>query len=172
MSTAQPTHAGSIQIGNRLSAETPIAKFFADPNNMHGVATNIDLTGDAGLALVMKCQSQPTVPTDSMLNVPFPCKYYYAHPVEMNDQRTGEVLDRVRLVLVSPEGETCSFVSQGVIDSLDIVRRFKGDGPYNPPVRFKVSRQATRRGNTVLRLEVAIDEAPAQSPVDSGRKKS
>lgn len=152
----------------KLLPTAPIAGFFADPANNFAIATNIDVMGDAGLALLMKCTGQPTVPSDTLDGVPFPVKFYYAHMVELANQRTGEIESRVRLVLVSPEGETCSFVSQGVIDSLDLIRRFKGDGPYNPPLKVKVTRQKTRSQNIVLRLEFVPNEHAEAATVDHG----
>lgn len=168
MSTDQRP-AADLTVGTRLSADRTIASFFADAANVGGVASNIPLTGREGLAMAMRCTSQPTVPGESVVLTPFPVRYYYAHGIELTDQRTGEVQSRVRIVFVSPEGETTSFASDGVLDSLDMIRRFIGDGPYDPPVRVRAVKVATRRGNTVTKLEVVDDEPTAQSPANRRR---
>ncbi|HET6917663.1 MAG TPA: hypothetical protein VFH56_16370 [Acidimicrobiales bacterium] len=155
----------------RIEPSKPIKAFFADPENRFGIATNIDLVGDEAFALVLKAQNQPTVPTESVEQTPFPVRYYYAHQVELANQRTGEVEERTRLVLISPELETCSFVSGGILDSLDLLRRFKGDGPYDPPLCVLAARQKTRGGNTMLRLEYVPGSATDETAVDGRRKK-
>ena len=155
----------------RLEPSTPIKAFFADPENRFGIATNIDLAGDEAFALVLKAQNQPTIPGESLEQTPFPVKYYYAHQVELTNQRTGEVEERTRLVLISPELETCSFVSGGVLDSLDLLRRFKGDGPYDPALRVMAARQKTRGGNVMIRLEYVPEKYSHAAAVDGSRKK-
>lgn len=158
-----------LTVGTRLTPDQSISRFFADPANASGVASNIPLTGRDGLAMAMRCTSQPTVPGEECVRVPFSVKYYYAHAVELTDQRTGEVQSKVRLVFVNPEGETTSFASDGVLDSLDMIRRFLGDGPYDPPLKIKAVKVATRRGNTVTKLEL-VENAPLdQPPANSGR---
>lgn len=171
MSQSQQSQ-GALAGLSRIEPSTPIRGFFADPENRYGIATNLDLVGDAAFALVLKAQNQPTVPSESVEKTPFPVKYYYAHQVELTNQRTGEAEERTRLVLISPEHETCSFVSAGVLDSLDLLRRFKGDGPYDPPLRVMAARQKTRGGNTMLRLEYVPEGSPHAASMDgSGKKK-
>jgi len=168
MSQGSPSQP-NLSMQTRLPSDSPIAQFFANPANRFGVASNIDVSGRAGLAIVLKCTSKPTVPAEELERTAFPVKYYYAHATEMTDQRTGEVTERVRLVLVSPEGETTSFVSFGVIHSLDTIRRYLGDGPYDPPLKVKVVRDKTRSGGEVAKLEM-VEDAEASEASTHGRR--
>lgn len=139
-----------------------IAEFFADPANAQGVATNIREKGREGLRLAMKASNQPTIPIEGATSISFKMKWYYCHSVPLVNQRTGEVDDRVRIVLISPEGETVSCCSTGVLDSLDMIRRFEGDGPYDPPVPVRFVETVTRQNRRILRLEVDyVDESKA-----------
>lgn len=159
------------QLAKPLPAETSISAFFADQVNANGVATNIRETGRAGLAMAMKATSQPTVPVEGARDIPFPMKWYYCHLVPLVNNATGEVDDRIRVVLISPEGETLACMSAGVIDSLDMIRRFEGDGPYDPPIPVRFTLQKTRSNRTVQRMEVVFDEPKPAGPADNPRNR-
>ena len=140
-----------------------IADFFCDPANANSVATNARESGREGLRLAMKAASQPTVPVEGAMQVPFPVRWYYCHSVPLVNQVTGEVDDRVRIVLISPDGETCSCCSTGVLDSLDLIRRYAGDGPYDPPLPVRFVESRTRQNRKILRLEVDFDSQSAEA---------
>lgn len=140
-----------------------IADFFSDPANVNAVATNARDSGREGLRLAMKAASQPTVLVEGAMQIAFPMRWYYCHAVPLVNQLTGEIEDRVRIVLISPEGETCSCCSTGVLDSLDMIRRYAGEGPYDPPLPVRFVESRTRQGRKILRLEVDFD-APTESP--------
>lgn len=139
----------------KTSTELAIKKltdYFGDPANKNGHASNLDLHGLEGVKMLTKLHGKADVGSDDIGNDTFPTKWFYAHLVELREQATGEVHDSIRLVLISPDKKTLSFVSNGAVDSLDLIRSCMGDGPYDPPLPIKVVRQKTRGGSTVLRL--------------------
>ena len=160
---------------NQIAASTPnladrsIAEFFSDPANANSVATNAREKGREGLRLAMLASSQPTMPIDQATGKPFPMKWYYCHAVPLVNQQTGEVDDRVRIVLISPDGQTVSCCSTGVLDSLDMIRRYEGDGPYDPPIMVKFAEQRTRQNRKILRLEVCYGDEQNPPTADGAR---
>jgi hypothetical protein len=59
------------------------------------------------------------------------------------------------VVLVSADFKTLAFTSAGIVDSLDLIRAVKGEGPYDPAVGVTVHPVSTRSGRQMLRLRLA-----------------
>jgi hypothetical protein len=135
----------------------PVETYFADASHVNDVVTNLDLRGREGLIRQMKVTSAVDREGESLSDTPFPIRWWYAHIVEPVDPSTGEVQRCIRVVLMSPEGQTTSFTSGGVIDSLDMIRRSLGDGPYDPPLWVRLVRIKTRHKRTIFRLEAVED---------------
>jgi hypothetical protein len=147
----------------------PVETYFADATHVNDVVTNLDLSGREGLVRQMKVTSAVDRDGESLSDTPFPVKWWYAHIVEPVDPSTGEVQRCIRVVLMSPAGETTSFTSTGVIDSLDMIRRSLGDGPYDPPLWVRLVRIKTRHKRTIFRLE-AVEE-PASNDAAANRSR-
>lgn len=73
-------------------------------------------------------------------------KYFYANPVEI-DKGQGEYVDATRVVLIDPVGRAYAFVSQGIAKGLGQIISIFGWGPYDPPLRCRVTATKTKRGH-------------------------
>ena len=74
-----------------------------------------------------------------------------AHPVELPDEETGEILECLRTVLVDKNGKTYTAVSQGIASALSRIFSIVGtpeDGAWEQePVKMKIKQVKTRNGN-------------------------
>ena len=74
-----------------------------------------------------------------------------AHPVELLDEDTGEVVTALRTVLVAKDGKTYTAVSQGITSALSrifsIVGMPDGGAWEKEPVKMKIKQVKTRNGN-------------------------
>ena len=79
--------------------------------------------------------------------------------VVLQGENSGESIDHVRTVLIDKDGETLSFVSMGVLGSLDLIRALRGDGPYDPPIPIVVTEATTRNKFRVWKLRILHDRS-------------
>ena len=74
-----------------------------------------------------------------------------AHPVELPDEETGEIIECLRTVLVDKNGKTYVAVSQGIASALSrifsIVGTPDGGAWEKEPVKMKIKQIKTRTGN-------------------------
>lgn len=74
-----------------------------------------------------------------------------AHPVELLDEVTGEVVNALRTVLIDKNGKTYTAVSQGITSALSKIFSIIGtpeDGAWEKePVKMKIRQVKTRNGN-------------------------
>lgn len=74
-----------------------------------------------------------------------------AHPVELPDENTGEILTCLRTVLIASDGKTYTAVSQGITSALSRIFSIIGspdNGAWeSEPVRMKIKQIKTRNGN-------------------------
>lgn len=82
-----------------------------------------------------------------------------AHPVELLDENTGEVVKALRTVLITKEGKTFTAVSQGITSALSRIFSIIGspdNGAWEQePVNMKIKQVRTRNGvNKVNTIEL------------------
>ena len=74
-----------------------------------------------------------------------------AHPVEVTDEKTGEVIDALRTVLIDKNGKSYVAVSQGITNSLARIFSLIGtpdNGAWEKePVKMKIRQVKTRNSN-------------------------
>lgn len=74
-----------------------------------------------------------------------------AHPVELLDEVTGEVVNALRTVLIDKNGKTYTAVSQGITSALSkifsIIGTPEGGAWEKEPVKMKIRQVKTRNGN-------------------------
>ena len=73
-------------------------------------------------------------------------------PVEMNDEKTGEVRDANRIVLITDEGKAYGCVSSGVETSIKNLFAIVGSAPWVPAIRFEVTKKQGRNGYKFMTL--------------------
>lgn len=77
-----------------------------------------------------------------------------AQDVQIHDAESGEISDLVRVVLMTPEGETVAMVSDGCRRSLRFLMEIWGQPPWSPALPVVIRMTKTRRGFTAYFLDV------------------
>lgn len=79
-----------------------------------------------------------------------------AHPVDLLDENTGEVLTVLRTILIDKKGVAYAAVSQGITNSLSRIFSIVGQPSWkNNPVKMKIKQVQTRNDtNKVLTIEL------------------
>lgn len=71
-----------------------------------------------------------------------------AHPVELVDETTGELVQVVRIILIDKDGVSYDAVSQGVASALSKIFQLIGKPPWSDnPLKMKIKQVKTRNGN-------------------------
>ena len=71
-----------------------------------------------------------------------------AHPVELVDEETGEIVQALRTVLIDVNGKSYTAVSQGITSALSKVFAIVGMPSWkDEPVKMKIKQVKTRNGN-------------------------
>lgn len=78
-----------------------------------------------------------------------------AHPVELLDEVTGELVQGMRVVLIDEEGKGYHAISQGVVSSMTKIISIVGQGPWKPALHVIPTEQKTRKGFKTLTLQLA-----------------
>ena len=73
-------------------------------------------------------------------------------PVEMCDEKTGEVREANRIVLITDEGKAYGCVSSGVETSIKNLFAIVGPAPWTPAIRFEVTKKQGRNGYKFMTL--------------------
>jgi len=92
--------------------------------------------------------------TDSLQDA-IDVRTWYAHRVELENKQTGEMNEVIRIAIVNDGGEAYTAVSDGLVNSLDMLRQVFGEGPYNGEVVVKVQQVKTSNGFKTYNLVAA-----------------
>lgn len=123
--------------------------------------TNIDLKSHKGQVLAVRCLQNSDFTSDDVIGVPITVVMALCHSVEIVDSQSGEVVAAPRTVLVMEDGKTVSFVSNGILQSLRLLSKFYGHGPWCPGIRVVIRQITTRLKRRTFVMELAADESPA-----------
>ena len=74
-------------------------------------------------------------------------------PVEMTDNATGEIMQRNRIVLITPKGDAYGCTSTGVETSMKTLFSIVGCPPWNPAIKFEVVKKQGRNGYKFTSLQ-------------------
>jgi len=124
------------------------------PSQKARFVSNIDTKTRAGAAVVMRCADQPTLKTEDILGVTLSIQNFLIHTIDLQEATGGEIIRAARTVLVTSDGETLAFVSDGIVDSLELLIQAVGRGPWVPPLRVAVKVNKTRRGFRTYKLSL------------------
>lgn len=75
------------------------------------------------------------------------------HKVTVTSE-SGDSADSIRTVLISPEGKTCAFVSEGIVSSLANVFQVFGEPTWDKPLSLQAVMVKTRKGFRTYNLRV------------------
>jgi hypothetical protein len=137
--------------------------------------TNLPTQEELGQALVMRCQGQASDKVEDWWNKPFPTKWLFACPASKTDEKTGEITEWTQVTLLSPEGRSLSFGSNGVLKSLRWILALKGRGPWNPAIGLIPKQIAIAGGHRYYQLELAccvVIDSPKEVPNGKSKRQS
>lgn len=81
-----------------------------------------------------------------------------AHPIQLVDENTGELLDALRVVLIDADGTSYEAVSNGVSNAINrILQIFGQPDTWAEPIKVKAIQKQTRNGNnkvTTLKIDM------------------
>ena len=80
--------------------------------------------------------------------------HYVCERGMITNPETGDVRMGVRLVVIAEDGKRFFTVAQSIIAAIDRVVSFWGEGPYDPPLSFKLSEAKTGKGRNWYHLEL------------------
>jgi hypothetical protein len=113
---------------------------------------------------VFACDADGTREWSQHTTEPFFLRTWGAQKVLLPETAEREEREAVRVVLIDPTGDTLSFVSVGVVNSLDLIRALRGDGPFEPALPIVVVQIKTGVGRQILKLR------PIFRPMATGKK--
>jgi len=144
------------------NVKVPAIALYATDVPMGSYLFGFDQTTDEGRKWIFSCEGESTKDPISHLEHPFLLRAWAAKKVMVNPQDGGDPITQVRVTLIDPDGDTMSFVSNGVLGSLDLLRTIYGDGPYNPPLALVTERIKTRGPGHVWKLRPADTVGPSK----------
>lgn len=89
-----------------------------------------------------------------------------AHNITLMDEQTGEMVDAIRVVLVTPEGKGYHAVSTGLMSSVQKIVGMFGRAPWVPNLVVMPRRVPTRRGFETLTIDVIDVVYPKDDTID------
>lgn len=93
-----------------------------------------------------------------MIGQTFLLGHYVAHPVQITQRETGEVVDAIRTLFIQPEGPPVKFCSSGVLKSLGrICAMLKRTPPFDPPIPVKLIQAKAGKEARIFKLQVVKD---------------
>ena len=81
-----------------------------------------------------------------------------AHPIQLVDENSGELIETMRMVLVDDQGTSYEAVSTGIVNAVArILQIFGQPDTWTAPIKVKPVQKGTRNGNnkvTTLKVEM------------------
>ena len=81
-----------------------------------------------------------------------------AHPIQLVDENSGELIETMRMVLVDDQGTSYEAVSTGIVNAVSrILQIFGQPDTWTAPIKVKPVQEGTRNGNnkvTTLKVEM------------------
>lgn len=127
-----------------------------------------DLKTPAGKALLFKVAQEADGDLSEHTNISLRIEHLYAAPAEKLDAVTGELIQLVRIVLVTTDGKSYGCFSLGVRKAISLISKCYGPPPWQGGLAVMVKLQKLKNGHnwlTLLPVEIPIGAEPA------GRKK-
>lgn len=141
----------AIRLSEMVAA--PIASLLDDSVRDNSLLLGFDPKTPHGEALLFSMESDATEQPGDYSKDPFPVYSWGAKRVPLYDDMAREYVPVVRVVLMSRDGKTLAFTSDGIVASLDMIRALRGDGPWEPALNVVVREVKTRRGYRLYKLQ-------------------
>src|SRR5690625_5224 len=98
-----------------------------------------------------------SIPLDDVMGKELELAHYVVQPVEMPDEKTGELLQVPRIILVTKDGKAYHAISSGIFSALKNISSILGMPSKDNkewPVKVTPSTDKTRQGYRVFTLKV------------------
>lgn len=107
-------------------------------------------------AAIFNAINSPEEKIAEHINKPIMLKDIVAHPIRLVDEKTGEVLDAMRMVLVDENGVGYEAVSSGIVNAVSrILQIFGQPETWDGPIKIIPIQKKTRNGdNKVTTLKI------------------
>lgn len=131
---------------------------FKNPDNMFYCSIAMDGKRETKKAVYNAIQNA-TDRCENHINKTIDIVNVIAHPVELADDETGEIITAVRTVLIAKDGKSYEAVSGGIANAISRIMSIMGSpegGEWEKePVKAMIVQKPTRNGNNkILSLEL------------------
>lgn len=147
-----------LAVVNQDMASVSLLDDFKDPKSKFFCSIVDDGTRDSKIAIYNAINSADENVADHIGEI-LEIKHIVAHPVQLVDEKTGEVVHALRCVLIDKNDKAYQAVSGGIANSLTRIMGIMGDpsdGSWEKnPVKMKIKQVKTRNGmNKVNTVEL------------------
>lgn len=136
-------------------------------NNDSGLFTSLDRKVKDHQRLIVKALGIADKRVEDVLRQKIIVAHIVAHNISPVDPATGEIVQTVRIVFVSPDGSTIAGSGKGIYNSLRNIINIMGSPPWVPGLEIMINPVTTRLGRRTYTIELVQDEQP-----DDGKKRS
>lgn len=102
---------------------------------------------------LLAAMGQADMKGDDLEKAPLEVADILLHAVTVTSD-SGDSAQYIRTVLISPEGKTAAFVSNGIVSSLANVMQVFGEAPWKPALKLQAFVVKTRKGFRTYNLRV------------------
>lgn len=95
-----------------------------------------------------------SMPLDDMVGKTITISDVILQPTEVADNATGELENRTRIVLITPEGDAYGCMSTGVETSIKNLFGIVGTPPWEPAITMEVAKKQGRNGYKFTSLQL------------------
>lgn len=117
------------------------------------IYTSLKNDSTADKIKLLAAMGQADLKGDQLEKEPMEVSDVLLHKVSVTSD-SGDSVDYIRTVLISPDGKTCAFVSDGIVSSLENVMEVFGDPSWDKPLRLQAVMVKTRKGFRTYNLRV------------------
>lgn len=133
--------------------ENPVCAMLSDAVCQGSYMTSFTEADPDYERLMFLCDDNSDYTFEEFVAKPFHMVNWAVKKIAMPNAETGEMIPTCRTVLINEMDETLSFVSQGVLLSLDLIRVMRGDGPYKPAMPILCKQIRTGRGYHLIKIQ-------------------
>lgn len=136
------------------------------------VKTSLDVKKPRDRALITQCLDQADKNILAAAGETHEVVDYFAHVVELPNQDDGEIVAKIRLVMIRKDGVKISTVSEPFIKTFAAIVAMLGATPWNPPPLIRVNLRKGKSGfNYATCVEMMREEEAPLNNSKSGRGK-
>lgn len=95
---------------------------------------NVPADSEEAEAMLMASVGQPSMKAEDCFGIPLSMVAVLIRTVNLLDETTGEVTPRPQTVILMKGGETVSFFSYGILESISVLASRRKRGVWDPPI--------------------------------------